>query len=186
MARIARQRLKLLNALIYFSENVLFPGKVKLFKLLYFLDFLHYSETGRSVTGLSYNAWPMGPVPESLNDEWNSPKPDFGQYITRLNRSYGTGKVQQAIKARQKENLDIFTDREIAIMQGLIKKHFRHTAKEITDASHFESGPWDIVFEKRNQKQAEIPYSLSLLGVAEKAEIAETAEEYEELVSNYG
>jgi uncharacterized phage-associated protein len=186
MARKARQRLKLLNALIYFSENVLHPGKVKLFKLLYFLDFLHFSETGRSVTGLTYNAWPMGPVPESLNDEWDSPHPDFGQHITRLNRSFGTGKVQQAIKAKHKENLDIFTDREIAIMRALVKKHFRHTAKEMTDASHFESGPWDIVYAKQEQKQAEIPYELALLGVTAKDEIAKSAEEYEELISNYG
>lgn len=186
MARKARQRLKLLNALIYFSENVLHSGKVKLFKLLYFLDFLHFSQTGRSVTGLIYNAWPLGPVPESLNDEWDSPHPDFGQYLTRLNRSFGVGKVRQAVKARQRENLDIFTDREIAIMHELVKKHFRHTAKEMTDASHFESGPWDIVYAKQGKKQAEIPYELALLGVTAKEEIAKSAKEYEELISNYG
>ena len=186
MARKARQRLKLLNALIFFSENVLHVGKVKLFKLLYFLDFIHYSETGRSVTGLTYNAWPKGPVPVSLNDEWDNPSRDFGQYVTRLNRSFGTGKVQHAIKARQKVNLDIFTDREVAIMQDLVKKHFQHTAKEMIDASHFESGPWDIVYAKQKQKQAEIPYELALIGVADKAKIAKSAEEYEDLIANYG
>ena len=186
MARKARQRLKLLNALIYFSENVLYVGKVKLFKLLYFLDFIHYSEIGRSVTGLTYNAWPQGPVPKSLNDEWDSPRRDFGQHLTRLNRTFGTGMVQHAIKAKKKVNLEIFTDREIAIMEDLVKKHFRHTAIEMTDASHFESGPWDIVYAKQQQNQAEIPYELALLGVADKDEIAKSAEEYEDLISNYG
>ena len=93
---------------------------------------------------------------------------------------------QFAIKAKRKVNLDIFTDREVAIMQALVKKHFRHTAKEMIDASHFESGPWNIVYAKQEQKQAEIPYQLALLGVSDKDEIAKSAEEYEELISNYG
>jgi len=38
-------------------------GKTKLFKLLYLLDFHHFRETGRSVTGLEYRAWKHGPVP---------------------------------------------------------------------------------------------------------------------------
>ncbi|HEV7681080.1 MAG TPA: Panacea domain-containing protein [Pyrinomonadaceae bacterium] len=46
----------------------------KLFKLLYFLDFEHYKKTGRSVTGLKYFAWPMGPVPVSLKDEISHPE----------------------------------------------------------------------------------------------------------------
>ncbi|MFC1858011.1 Panacea domain-containing protein [Thermodesulfobacteriota bacterium] len=38
-------------------------------KLLYFLDFIHFKHTGKSVTGLDYYAWQMGPVPRDLYEE---------------------------------------------------------------------------------------------------------------------
>jgi len=39
---------------------------MKLFKLLYFLDFVHFKNYGTTVTGMEYSAWKMGPVPESF------------------------------------------------------------------------------------------------------------------------
>ncbi|EQD73859.1 hypothetical protein B1A_04740, partial [mine drainage metagenome] len=60
---ISHEREKLINAIIFFAIHTRFLGKTKLFKLLYFLDFEHHKETGRSVTGMDYFAWKMGPVP---------------------------------------------------------------------------------------------------------------------------
>ena len=57
---IERHREKLLNAIIYFVSNTEYCHKVKLFKLLYFLDFDHFKQTGRSATGTNYSAWPKG------------------------------------------------------------------------------------------------------------------------------
>ena len=59
---MTREKEKLGNAVIYFSENTEHCHKLKLFKLLYYLDFWHFKETGKSVTGLTYNAWGKGPV----------------------------------------------------------------------------------------------------------------------------
>ena len=56
-------RQKLLIAIIYFTKNVKKPSKVKIFKLLYFLDFKHFQQTGRNVTNLDYFALEFGPVP---------------------------------------------------------------------------------------------------------------------------
>lgn len=186
MASLDRQRLKLLNALLYFSDNVLNAGKIKLFKLLYFLDFIHYSETGRSVTGLNYNAWKLGPVPVKLFEEWDNPRPDFNAHITRQNRSIGTGKITHAVKAMREPRLDLFSDREVRIMVALAKTHFRDTAKQMIDSSHFESGPWDIVFNKQGRDQAVIPYELALLNVEAKDDVAEASREHQELLDNYG
>jgi len=60
---ISRDREKLVNAIVFFAGNTRYCGKTKLFKLLYLLDFHHFRETGRSVTGLEYRAWKHGPVP---------------------------------------------------------------------------------------------------------------------------
>ena len=49
-------REKLINAIIYFAQNTKYCGKIKLFKLLYFLDFWHFKQTGKSVTGLDSQA----------------------------------------------------------------------------------------------------------------------------------
>ena len=69
---ISRNRQKIINAIVYFAANTQNCGKVKLFKLLYLLDFAHFRETGRSVTGLDYHAWKMGPVPFDLMQEWDN------------------------------------------------------------------------------------------------------------------
>ena len=78
---ISHEREKLLNAIIFFAKNSSYLGKIKLWKLLYFLDFEHFKETGRSVTGMRYNAWPMGPVPVSLHNEVEAPGADMAEKI---------------------------------------------------------------------------------------------------------
>jgi len=57
---ITYHREKLLNAIIYMANNKMFCGKTKLLKLLYFLDFKHFKQTAKSVTGLDYYAWEKG------------------------------------------------------------------------------------------------------------------------------
>lgn len=74
---VTYEREKLINAFIYFVRNTKRCHKLKLFKLLSFLDFEHYRQTGRSVTGLRYDAWPMGPVPSELDEEFKSPPSDL-------------------------------------------------------------------------------------------------------------
>ena len=70
---LSHEREKLINAIIYFAKYTQYLGKIKLFKLLYLLDFEHFRMTGRSVTGLGYHAWKYGPVPIALDQEWDDP-----------------------------------------------------------------------------------------------------------------
>jgi uncharacterized phage-associated protein len=72
---ITHRREKFIQAIIFFSLKTKYCGKTKLFKLLYLLDFEHFRQTGRSVTGMDYYAWEMGPVPVALAEEWNNFKP---------------------------------------------------------------------------------------------------------------
>jgi uncharacterized phage-associated protein len=78
---ISRDREKLINAIIYFAGNTRFCGKTKLFKLLYLLDFHHFRDSGRSVTGLDYHAWKNGPVPFALVQEWDDCEPDLAAAV---------------------------------------------------------------------------------------------------------
>ena len=44
---IEHNREKLINSIIYFISNTKYCGKTKLFKLLYYLDFMHFIGTKR-------------------------------------------------------------------------------------------------------------------------------------------
>ena len=56
---------KLKSVVAYLAEKVK-PGKVQLFKLMYLADFTARVERGRSITGDSYENFEMGPVPQTL------------------------------------------------------------------------------------------------------------------------
>src|SRR3990172_3304724 len=61
-------RKKYQNAVLYLCQKLKgeVRGKKKLAKLLYFVDFDLYEKTQKSVTGDTYRALPMGPVPSAL------------------------------------------------------------------------------------------------------------------------
>lgn len=48
----------------YLAASVKSLHKVKLMKMLWYSDSLHFKRTGRSISGLAYSALPMGAVPE--------------------------------------------------------------------------------------------------------------------------
>ena len=78
-------------------------------KLLYFLDFRHFKETGKSVTGLYHTAWEKGPVLVSLYDEISSDKlpQDIHKAIKIVKRQY-----LQLIVPRKEFDGKYFTKRE--------------------------------------------------------------------------
>src|SRR5208337_325611 len=78
---IEYKREKLINAIIFFVKNTKNCGKTKIFKLLYYLDFIHFKQTAKSVTGLTYNAFQWGPVPEALFNELENPEDDLTKHL---------------------------------------------------------------------------------------------------------
>lgn len=55
---------KVIEVINYIAANVMHLHKVKLMKMLWYSDALHYKRYGKSITGLAYSALPMGAVPE--------------------------------------------------------------------------------------------------------------------------
>lgn len=138
---ITHSREKLINAVLYFSQKTKFCGKTKLMKLLYFLDFLHFKQTGKSVTDLNYFAWEQGPVPKTFFEEISgSPNKDLKSLVTIKN----TGEFQQIVpKKGKKPDLDFFSPRESKLLEK-ISFIFRDVqAKDISDISHLPNEPWN-------------------------------------------
>ncbi len=184
---VERDREKLLNVLIYFSENVRHPGKTKLYKLLNYLDFLHFEKTGRSVTGLEYEAWERGPVPKSLHEEIQMPQRDFVEHLAKQTETFPGGKKRQRFTPRKPFDKSLFSPFEFDLMDQLAKRHFNHNAEEMSEDSHFETGPWHEVWDVRGEHFGHIPYDLVLLrrGNEDDMEVLEKAEEYRAIKNNY-
>ncbi len=59
MMGLERERLK--NVVQFFSGGQ--TDQQKLFRLLFIMDFEHFRQTGKSITGVNYRSTPKGPVP---------------------------------------------------------------------------------------------------------------------------
>src|SRR5690242_14617187 len=139
---INNDRKKLIAAIGYFAKNTNYCGKTKLFKLLYFLDFEHYKQTGRSVTGLQYYAWKLGPVPTFLYDELDSPEPDFLEKIKLESSGYYRGNNTCDVISLCEPDMSHFSKREINLIKSLTDEYRNVTATDMIEKTHLENLPW--------------------------------------------
>ena len=102
------KREKLNNAILFFAKKM-YLTKTKLMKSLYELDFRHFRETGKSVTGLKYYAWDKGPVPLEIFHKIKKDRSvteDLTKYIKVIARQKGI-----KIIPKTEPNLKVFTKR---------------------------------------------------------------------------
>lgn len=176
---IARNRQKLIQAAVYFARNTQGCGKVKLFKLLYLLDFAHYRETGRSVTGLNYVAWKLGPVPVELAQEWDQLEPDMAAAIDIVPETV-IDHVRDRVVPKTAFNDSFFTHRELALMQRIAQQHDMDLSKPMVNVTHEERGPWATIWDNGRGSNERIPYVLSVAENAPNRDaVLESAREYE-------
>lgn len=139
MAKINNKKYK--NAILFFANKIKNGtlGKLKMMKLLYFLDFDFFEKYGQSVTGDEYLRFDKGPVPRNaqrLLDEMN------GNEIKITRRKVGDGlKDQQHIEALQDFDLDAFEKKELMMLEEVADKWERFSGSEMKSATHGEA-PW--------------------------------------------
>jgi uncharacterized phage-associated protein len=180
---ISRDRQKLINAVVFFAANTQHCGKVKLFKLLYLLDFSHFRETGRSVTGLDYRAWKMGPVPLELVQEWDQLEPDLAAAV-EIAPERVIDYIRERVIPRQAFEDSLFTKRELRIMSDLAQRYRDELTKPIISFTHAERGPWDKIWDSGRGNNERIPYTLSIPDDDPNREaILESAREYEGILA---
>lgn len=195
MQEIERQ--KLLEATAFFVANTKNCGLVKLFKLLYYVDMLHFREAGRGVTGLAYHALPYGPVPTDLYDELQDPKQDM-QRVLKIQSPPRDGVTEDAPRltrmtvVRDPGTSDL-TKRELRIIREVADMFRDATAEQISDVSHAKNGPWDIARKAGGGKWGHaIDYMDAVnlkfgTGVAKsREELAEKVAEFAEIRERFG
>lgn len=172
-------RQRLINAVLFFAKNVKYCGKIKLFKLLYLLDFEHFRQTGKCVTGYDYQAWKFGPVPVDLMEEWEQLEPDLAQVVCILPEQI-VDYVRHTVKAKDGVEFDDseFTPRQLRIMTELVDKYSDTLSAEMIDVTHAQNGAWDKVWQGGKGAHQPIPYALGIADDApEKSILLEVAKE---------
>lgn len=186
LANIYRE--KLLNAILFFAKKVKHPSRVKMFKLLYFFDFLHFKETGRPVTNQNYYAWKFGPVPKDLWEELKEGRlpNDFKPYLSI--EPYVTEDDKQGFnfKAKKNPDLSVFAPREQKILDKLAFIFEDATPTQMSELSHLKNAPWDRTRQEKGDG-ALIDYLLALDkdALVTEEEAREIQKERDEVFKNY-
>jgi uncharacterized phage-associated protein len=171
-------RNRLINAIVFFAENTQHCGKIKLFKLLYLLDFEHFRQTGKSVTGFEYQAWKFGPVPFELMEEWEEFGPDMTQAVRiEPEKVYDHTRMTVRVNEGVAFDPDDFTPRQLRIMEELAAKYRANYSLPMVELTHQENGAWDKVWQNGNGTQKVIPYDLAVGDIPEREEVLAVAAE---------
>lgn len=154
---------KMVNAIMHFANSVKYPYKIKIFKLLHFLDFIHFSQVGIPVTNQSYKAFERGPVPiELYNDiEKNTLSSYFLDNIKIMPRKFDDKEAFEFRPKKKKPNMEVFTPREIEIIKNLSLMYKNATADEMTEASHLKNLPWSKTVKEKGL-HSDIDYFLAI------------------------
>ncbi len=129
------------NAIIFFAQKIQNGtlGKLKLMKLLYYLDFDFFEKYGKSITGDEYLRFENGPVPrmaEKIIKEMN------GKEIKITHRKTKEGlNDQQHIEATGDFDINVFTKEEIIMLEEIASKWEKFSGSEMKTATHGEA-PW--------------------------------------------
>lgn len=147
MKLINKELTKRINAILFFCKNVKYPFKLKIFKLLYFLDFIHFKQAGRPVTDLEYYAYGKGPVPKKFHEEIKEGKlPDELKSCVEIfiekDELTGADKFTR-FSPKAKLNFKVFTKREQDILKNLATIFKDAKAEEMSEISHLKNEPWD-------------------------------------------
>jgi uncharacterized phage-associated protein len=134
---------KYTNVILYLCSKLggRIDGKKKLAKLLYYVDFDHfqYKESFQSITGDTYTAQKMGPVPDHLDEII-----DYASQIGKIKVSeiapyYHLTNSTNVYIAQTAPEVTLFSNDEQLIMSGDASRLGHFTGTQLEDLSHSEA-----------------------------------------------
>ena len=129
---------KLKNMILYLVKRLDGVLKVKLNKLLWYCDFLHFKETSVSITGSQYVRLKYGPVPNNYERIIGIMQPEL---LDKDEISFNTeeGIVGEQFTALLEPDESIFSETEIQVMNFVADTFHKYTSTEIMNKSHQET-----------------------------------------------
>lgn len=177
---------KFQNAITFFLNHTSWSGKKKIYKLLFILDFEHFKQTGRSVTGFNYFAWRMGPVPAALDEAIENEYDEITEKFEIENQIKGKYRKVYLIPKTEFDN-SFFTRRELRLLREISERFAMSSGDDMVWFTHRDTEPWYRVWEIENRKMEKIPYEYALedLDENDRAVVLEIASEREAFIQNY-
>lgn len=132
------------------SENDPLFGATKLNKILFFSDFLFYGDTGKSITGATYQRLDHGPAPRELLPVQKELLDNEEAFLHQT----GSGKfTKKKLLALRSPDLRYFAPEEIAMVDKIISALRAYNAGQVSDLSHLMAIGWEIAGDRED-----IPY----------------------------
>ena len=122
---------KLKNVIGYFANSVTNLYKVKLMKLLWYADMLHYIRHDKAMMGLVYKHMPYGALPLAYDEVIYLPTVKIFEEVNHDDISY-------RILPNSDIDLSNFTNDELKILDLIISKFNNFKTKELVDYMHEE------------------------------------------------
>ena len=129
-AQLSLDRLK--NVMLYILGRCDDVWCTKMNKLLFYVDFLSYRDSGMAITGLSYRAVDFGPVPERWEKVY-SEFPEVHQEFRQAGDFEGS-----VLIATQNADVSLFTDFELQVMDKVCSLLGKKSSRELSRISHEE------------------------------------------------
>lgn len=137
------------------------PLKTRLNKLLFYADFLHFRETGFAISGCSYRAIQLGPVPSHFHQLFGILEAQ--RFIHIEEELYDKGWVGERFREAQAFDPSFFSESELMSMKQVLD-HFRDIkTQDLIAASHQEKG-WIDNQDQRSLINYQV-YAFDLRGV---------------------
>lgn len=133
-------------------------GATKLNKLLFFSDFLAYSELGQPITGAEYQRLDHGPAPRCLLRMQRELVSEGAAVVSPQQRHRFT---QHRLTALRKPDLSVFSAAEISLVDAVIDQLRGASAAEVSRLSHEWSVGWAAAAASET-----IPYETAFWTVA--------------------
>lgn len=151
-ATVAYNESKFSELVLYVADKMkddTYFGATVLNKVLFFADFFHYAEHGRSITGADYMRLDQGPVPRRL-------VPVRSHLVAQGRAAVVVRQIgprnQHRLEAIAQPELEQFSGPEIETVNKMIDLIKGHTASSISDVSHTMLG-WQMAADGES-----IPY----------------------------
>ena len=135
---------KILSLIAYLAKNTKHCGKTKVAKLLFYVDWQHLKHTGKTITGLNYNAYNFGPFPKSLYSSLNDKKSYLGSKIDFIDAE----KIDKPIHVKFQYDPKYFSKFELGIIEKAVLIFQKALGKDMVKASHWKDEPWTKVKER--------------------------------------
>jgi uncharacterized phage-associated protein/DNA-binding transcriptional regulator YiaG len=156
---------KFAEMVLYFFQHCQHLYLVRLNKLLFYADFLHYCSTGRSLSGYRYQAIPHGPVPERYEMHFGL-LIDEGLLTRAIDPSRKNSYNGQPVlnySPKRPARPDAFSPAEWATLETVRQQLGRKSREDIVKLSHEESAWIDNEQEQKPISYQQYAFQLKAL-----------------------